>query len=737
MELKFLRARFCGTLSRMRFFLSVCLVALGLVAGPEPLRAAATKAALLLSHDAARAGDVVTAAVRLQMAPGWHTYWRNSGESGSPTKLEWELPAGISAGEIQWPVPEKDALDGLTTYIHHGEIFLLVPLTIASGVPPGPAALKAKVSWIECEKQCVPGGGNVSATLTIGEATTPSTAAAVIETARERLPDPGAAVGAKAAWDAPAKDKSRPALLEWQPRNPAAKFDFYPDASRDFEVLAATERVKSDGANARLRKVIQSMKGVWPERLTGVLVELDAKGKALAAFEVNLPLAAATTVANASTAPSTVVATPKPAAKTSLFAMLGLAFIGGLILNIMPCVLPVIALKILGFVNQSREAPGRVRQLGLMYGLGVLCSFLVLAGMIIGVQRAGRDASWGMQFQNPQFLIAITTLVVLVALNLFGVFEVSLGGTAMGAAGELASREGASGAFFNGVLATVLATPCSAPFLGFALGFAFAQPPMIIVLMFLTVGCGLALPYVVLSWEPAWLKFLPKPGAWMEKFKNAMGFPMLATAVWLFSLTVTHYGKRGALWFGMFLVVLSLALWVWGEFVQRGTKRQGLAMAISGLLAGGGFVYAMEVELQWRAPVAAGAAGAMGGSLKESPDGIDWEPWSAAAVTAARAAGRPVFVDFTADWCVTCQANKKTSIEIAAVRAKLKAINAVALLADYTRENPVMAAELKRFGRAGVPLVVVYPRNAADAPIVLPEVLTPGIVLGALEQAAK
>ena len=727
MELEFHRARLCGTLSRMRFFLWVGVLALGLVAWPAPLRAAATKATLLLSHEAARAGDTVTAAVRLQMAPGWHTYWRNSGESGSPTKIEWELPAGITPGEIQWPVPEKDViaeeLVRVTTYIHHGEIFLLVPLTVGVGAAAGPAAIKAKVSWIECEKQCVPGGANVNATLAIGETATPSTAAAVIESARKRLPESGAALSAKAAWDGPEKEKKRPAVLEWQPPNPAAKFDFYPDASRDFEVLAATERLKSDGVNARLRKVIQSTKGVWPERLTGVLVELDAKGKTLAAFEVSLPVAAAG--AENPTTPSTKVSPPpKPARETSLFAMLGLAFIGGLILNIMPCVLPVIALKILGFVNQSREAPGRVRKLGLVYGLGVLCSFLVLAGMIIGVQRAGRDASWGMQFQNPQFLVAITTLVVLVALNLFGVFEVSLGGTAMGAAGELASREGASGAFFNGVLATVLATPCSAPFLGFALGFAFTQPPLIIVLMFLTVGCGLALPYVVLSWEPSWLKFLPKPGAWMEKFKNVMGFPMLATAVWLFSLTLIHYGKRGALWFGMFLVVLALALWIWGEFVQRGSKRRGLAMAISGLLAVGGYAYAMEIELHWRASA-------------ESPDGIDWQPWSAVAVTAARAAGRPVFVDFTADWCVTCQANKKTSIEIATVRAKLKAINAVALLADYTRENPAMAAELKSFGRAGVPLVVVYPRNAADAPLVLPEVLTPGIVLGALEQAAK
>ena len=715
---------------------------LGLAGLPWEVRAAAkTKARLVLSHEAAAAGESVTAAVRLAMPPRWHTYWRNSGESGAPTKIVWELPAGISAGEIQWPVPEKYVVEGLTTYVHHEDIFLLVPLKIGADAAKGAVEIKAKVSWLECEVQCIPGSANVSAALQIGGAAKVGADAAVIEAARKRLPEAGASVAASAVWDGAVTGKTRAVAIEWKARNAAAAFDFFPDAAKGFEVLAATEKLPGADGNARLRKVIESAKGVWPERVSGLLVELDAKGKGLAAFEVSLPIANASAAAVGVApvvAPGTAVGAtvnPAPAKVTpSLFAMLGLAFIGGLILNIMPCVLPVIALKILGFVNQSREAPGRVRQLGLVYGLGVVCSFLVLAGMIIAVQRAGRDASWGMQFQNPQFLVAITTLVVLVALNLFGVFEVSLGGTAMGAAGELASREGASGAFFNGVLATILATPCSAPFLGFALGFAFTQPPAIIVLMFLTVGCGLALPYVVLSWEPGWLRFLPKPGAWMEKFKNVMGFPMLATAVWLFSIAENHYGKRGVLWFGMFLVVLALALWIWGEFVQRGSKRRGLAMAVSALLAGGGFVYAMEIELKWRAPVAVARAG---GSLKESPDGIDWQPWSAAAVAQARAAGRPVFVDFTADWCVTCQANKKTSIEIAPVRAKLREINAVALLGDYTREDPAIAAELKRFGRAAVPLVVVFPRGANAAPIVLPEVLTPGLVLGALESAAK
>ncbi|MEW6161142.1 MAG: thioredoxin family protein, partial [Verrucomicrobiota bacterium] len=370
---------------------------------------------------------------------------------------------------------------------------------------------------------------------------------------------------------------------------------------------------------------------------------------------------------------------------------------------------------------------------GLVYGSGVIVSFLTLAGLIIAVQQAGRAASWGMQFQNPQFLVGMTVLVTLVALNLFGVFEVTLGGAAMGAAGTLAAREGSAGAFFNGVLATALATPCTAPFLAPALGFALAQPPAIILLFFFTIGLGLALPYVVLSWIPAWLRFLPKPGAWMEKFKIIMGFPMLATAFWLFSLTASHYAKKGTLWFGLFLVTLALAVWIWGQFVQHGTRHRLLARVLSVLVLLLGYFFTLEKELRWRAPV---AEAAVRGNLKESPDGIDWEPWSREAVQAARAAGRPVLVDFTADWCLTCQLNKRTSIEVPDVRKKLKELNAVALLGDYTRFDPAITEELKRFQRAGVPLVVVFPADPSGEPIVLPEALLPGIVLNALEKAA-
>ncbi|HTD66660.1 MAG TPA: thioredoxin family protein, partial [Candidatus Limnocylindria bacterium] len=390
--------------------------------------------------------------------------------------------------------------------------------------------------------------------------------------------------------------------------------------------------------------------------------------------------------------------------------------------------------KILGFVNQSREHPPRVRALGLLYTLGVIVSFLVLAGIVIGVKAAGQKAGWGMQFSNPQFIVILTVVVTLVALNLFGVFEITLSSGAMGAASGAASQHGSAGAFMNGVLATVLATPCTAPFLGAALGFAFAQPAHIIVLFFITIGLGLALPYLVLSWNPAWLKFLPQPGAWMERFKVAMGFPLLATAVWLFTLTITHYGKR-VWWLGVFLVVVSLAAWVYGEFVQRGRARRGVSLVVVLLLLGGGIFYAVENKLRWREPILGDAE--QSNPLQEAPDGIAWQRWSPATVAKFRADGRPILVDFTADWCVTCNTIVKPALESDGVRAKLKEINAVALLADYTKFPPAISAELERFQRAGVPLVLVYPRDATKEPLVLPEALTASMVVKALDEAAK
>jgi thiol:disulfide interchange protein DsbD len=692
----------------------IIILALFLTGAAPIARAAHTRADLLLAADSAAPGDTVLAGVRLKMEPGWHTYWKNPGSAGQATEIKWQLPPGVTTGEIQWPVPEKIPPFDVTTYGYDNEVVLLVPLTFDKSVPAGKLHLAAKVSWLECKESCIPASGDVSAVLTIASETRPSASAPLLAAWQAKVPVAAADFSARAWWENTAEADTRMLNLSWtgKPRG----VDFFPDANDDFDIQGATESLSAAEGQIHLRKAVKKFSGGWPKDISGVF--LDAEKAVQAKVSIgDAPAPAA-------------VKTTTPA--QPLWRMLIYAFIGGLILNIMPCVLPVIALKILGFVNEAQSKPRRVRALGLVYALGVFVSFLVLAAVVIGVKTAGRQAGWGMQFGNPVFLVCLTTLVTLVALNLFGLFEVTLGGRALDKASDLSSKHGMTGAFFNGVLATALATPCTAPFLSIALGFAFAQSTGIILLVFAAVAAGLASPYVLLSWHPAWLKFLPKPGAWMEKFKIAMGFPMLATAVWLLNLAGGSYGKN-ILWLGVFLVLVAAAAWVFGEFVQRGRTRRAAAAIVVMVLLAGSYVLILEKELNWRYPVQPPP----NGSLKESPDGIDWQPWSTEAVNAARAAGKIVLVDFTADWCLTCQVNKKTSIEIPSVREKIRTANVVALLGDYTRLPAAITTELNRFDRAGVPLVLVYPGTPDAAPVILPEVLTPGIVLEALDQAAK
>ena len=534
----------------------------------------------------------------------------------------------------------------------------------------------------------------------------------------------------KAWWDGAAKDDERTLLIEFDAGQAEADADFFSMPSESFDVSPESEVTASAATRVRIKKTVTKFEGAWPSQLTGLAVRNLIDHDKTEAFEVKFPVLASAS----GTAGTTAAAGPPPTATAdkSLWRMLAYAFIGGLILNIMPCVLPVISLKILGFVNQSKESPARVRLLGMLYGAGVGVSFLVLAGVVIGVKSAGELASWGMQMSNPQFVVLLTVLIMLVALNLFGLFEVTLGAVGA-AAGSVATREGSGGAFFNGVLATVLATPCTAPFLAPALGFAFTQTAAVIVLMFITVALGLALPYVVLSWNPRLLRFLPKPGPWMERFKVAMGFPMLATGVWLFTVSIEYYGGR-ILWFGIFLTVIAMAAWVFGEFFQRGTGRRGLALGIAGALALGGVVFGLEGQMQWRTPTDPSQAKA--GMVQDFPGGIRWHRWSAEAVAKAREAGQPVLVDFTAKWCATCIWNKKTSIDIESVRTVLADKNMKAFRADYTRRPDYITEELQLWGRAGVPLVLVFPADRTKQPEMLPEILTANIVLTALNKAA-
>jgi thiol:disulfide interchange protein len=682
--------------------------------------AAHTQARLILSAETARRGETVQAGVHLRMDANWHTYWKNSGQSGQPTTIDWELPTGVTAGEVQWPLPEKLTEVGMTTYIYKDEVVLLVPLKLAADLKPGPIELKAKVVWLECEIQCIPGSANVQTKLNIGEETKASKDAEQIAAWQKKVPNSNLSWTARASWDGPPAGDTRAILIEWNSTNASATADFFPYASEQFEVQANTEQLQADAGKVRLRARVQKLGPDWPEGISGVLVQQETTERI--GCEVDLELGSA---GLASAAPGS-----KPASlwKTLLYALLG-----GLILNVMPCVLPVIGLKILGFVGQAAGDPTRVRKLGIIYCLGVLVSFLVLAALVIGLKVAGHRVGWGMQFSNPQFVVLMTILVTLVALSLFGLFEINLSGRVMGAAGTLSAKQGAGGAFFNGVLATLLATPCTAPILAPALGFAFLQGPAMIILIFLVVGLGLALPYVLLSWHPTWLEFLPKPGAWMEKFKIAMGFPMLATAIWLLSLTPIHFGDR-SWWLGMFLVLIALAAWVFGEFVQKGRKARGVAMVIAALILVGGYIAILEGKLEWRAErkIEVGASR----KLANAPKGLAWETWSTEAVAKARAEGRPVIVDFTAEWCLTCNTIVKPALENAAVQKKLKETSTAMFLADFTLIPPAIGDELERYGRKGVPLVLVYPKNSNEPPMVY-DVVTSGTVLKALDEASK
>lgn len=687
----------------------------------------ATRASLLLSATTVKPGDTFMAAVRLEMNPGWHTYWKNSGASGIATSIEWHLPKGVSAGEINWPLPEKfvpemvddngqvvaGSLDfEQTTYVYHDEAVLLIPLTVAPDAALGRINLKGLVKWLECQVNCVPGKQEVNADVEIGASTIPSSDPERFSHWSALLPKDGGALAPKASWIGAITDKSRALQLEWRQSANSGAWDFFADQSDEFELQHQTELVATNAGVVVVRKTMTLIGAAWPKAISGLIVQ-KREGKSEGYF-ITIPIAGETAASTSAVTASALTKENRP-----LWLWLLYAFVGGLILNIMPCVLPVIALKILGFVGQAKEAPRRVRMLGLVYAAGVLVSFLVLASVIIAIKAAGHKAGWGMQFSNPQFIVGMAALITLVALNLFGVFEVTLGGSALGAAGQLASQHGASGAFFNGVLATVLSTPCSAPFLGAALGFAFSQPATIILLIFLTVGLGLASPYVLLSWQPAWLKFLPKPGAWMEKFKMAMGFPMLITAIWLTSLVGIFYGEQ-AWWLGVFLVLVGAAAWVFGEFYQRGSRARGVGLLFTALLLGFGYFWALESGLDWRHVQKQTEAG---DKVAHAPKDYPWQRWSAEAVAQARAAGRAVVVDFTASWCQTCKISVKPGFEAKAVVDKLKQLNAVALVADYTTFPKEITEELERFGRSAVPMVLVYPPDASKPAVVLPEPL--------------
>ncbi|MDD5201055.1 MAG: protein-disulfide reductase DsbD family protein [Terrimicrobiaceae bacterium] len=639
----------------------------------------------------------------LKMAPKWHTYWEYAGDAGIPTQIKWQLPPGFAVGPIEWPLPEAILEPGdIQVYAYGGEVMLVQTIRPPASLAVGESVeLKADASWLVCAELCIPGKAALSLSLPVASSAEPANADAFARTVRSvpSMDAPPFAISWKRAGDT--LTGSFPA-----PEGTTA-VDFFPLPAQDQEVGHPKIQKADGGYLIRI-----SAKG----DLRGVLAIRDAAG------ERGWYVVAA---------PSSAGAMPASTGLPTLWAALLSGLLGGLILNLMPCVLPVISLKIFGFVRQAGQSRRSIALHGLAFAAGIFAWFLGLGVVIVAIKASGAQATWAFQFQNPWFNLAIATLVFVFALNLFGVFELTLPGRATTALSEAGGREGYGGSFFQGVFATLLATPCTGPFLGSSLGFAFSQPAPVTLLLFGSIATGMALPYLALSAQPGWVRFLPKPGAWMERLKQFMGFPLLAALLWLLYIIGAQRGPRAIIWAAAFLLTLGVALWLYGlvaaPHVKMRSRLAGIVIALA-LALGGGWLFLGQLFAQERIALPTATSG-------DAADGIPWQPFSKAAVDKLLAEGKPVFIDFTADWCLTCKFNERTSINVPAVRKKMAELGIVPVRADWTNANPEITAALQRFDRVGVPFYVLYPAGKPDAPIPLPELLTESLVLETLSKA--
>ena len=654
-------------------------------------------------------------AVRLSMDPRWHTYWINPGDSGAPTEIKWSLPPGFEAGPIQWPYPERIELPPLVSFGYEDEIALLVRITPPRDVKIGErVTLAAHVSWLECEELCLPGEATVSTVVQAGPNVENDPAGArFFAEARARLP------------------------LE------SADWRFAAGSGRGFVRLTATppvwlkDRVDEAEFFAEMRGQFSNGRSSWDRRdgayvidlplsdvstatvprLTGVLVSKSGWRGPGSERAIRVDVEIGREIAG------DAGSIPGPAASASgpgLLGAIGLAFIGGLLLNLMPCVLPVLSIKVLSLVGQADAPMGaRMRNAG-AYSLGVLGAFWALAGLLIALRAGGEQLGWGFQLQSPPVIAGLASLFFLIALNLFGVFEVGVSLTRLGGK----RGEGAGASFSSGLLATIVATPCTAPFMGSALGFALTQPAPAALAIFTSLGIGMAAPFVALAASPRLLRFLPRPGAWMETMKQALGFLLAATVVWLAWVLGQQAGSDGIAMLLAALVVQAVGAWVLGKWavMTRSAAVRTTAGIVAAVLIVGGAAVAVKL---------AGAAERPPGQAAATES---WEPYSEARVNELRAAGRPVFVDFGAAWCLTCQVNERVALSGAPVLAKFREKNVAMLKADWTSRDPAVTQALTKLGRSGVPTYVLYSKDASAPPRLLPEVLTPTLVIDALDK---
>ena len=669
------------------------------------------KAELLADTTAVVPGKPFTVGLLLRMAPAWHTYWKFSGDAGLPTELKWKLPAGWKVGEIQWPIPLKTIDPGdIQTYGYVDEVLLMQEITPPAKVDGSSAKLSADASWLVCEKICIPGSATLQMELPVSATSQPANTD-LFARDRSLLPQnwPGANLASE-KWERAGSDLRLKVTGAALPKYPAVDFFPLPDEG----TVVGHPAIESRKENEIVFRVpIESA----PKNLSSmaglVVFSQQPNGDDRAAWQ--------TTIAP-------VVSAASQTATRGIFTFLLFGFIGGIILNLMPCVLPVISLKIFGFIQQAGQSRQKILRSGIAFTIGIFAWFLALALLLIGLKGAGRDVTWGgFQFTNAYFVLALSVIVLVFALNLFGVFEISLPQSMTRGLLSTSDRKDFVGSFFQGVFATVLATPCTAPFLGTALGFAFTQSPAIILAMFVAVAAGMSAPYLLLSAQPAWLRFLPKPGPWMLHLKQFMGFLLLATLLFLLYVLGAQRGVEGTIWASCFLLVISVACWMKGAFAAptASAAKRRLVLVLMLVLVFASGIYFIGDKFQ-STEFASADSQLRGGWQLFTPDRLQTELEQ----------GHTVFVDFTAAWCLTCKFNEASVLESAEVRDAFQRHGVVKLKADWTNGDPLITKLLQHFGRPGVPLYVLYP-GKNEEPIVFPELLTKGILLEKLELTSR
>ncbi len=692
---------------RLLTLLLTCLAAMTLplaakmAAGPS-VTAPHLTVSLLVPPAQIYPGLHFTAGLDFKMEPGWHVYWVNAGDSGEPPTIDWKLPNGVTAGSMQFPPPQRLPLGPLMDFGYENEVVFPIPMQVAADFKPTQpeAALAAHVTWLVCRAVCIPGKADLAVTRP-GYGTMPPAPSSdlgtqgLIASFKTKIPKP-----LPSSDTATFSSTSKTFVLQVTGAKGGGA-EFFP-LDQTVIANAAPQPVTGTSNGVQLTLTKDETLPAPPQKLNGVLELADGT-----AYEIHATPGTAAPAIPASSSGS-----------SGILGAAGLAFLGGIILNLMPCVFPVLFIKGLALVQSSQHERHRLRAHGWVYTLGILVSFWVVVAILIALRAAGRQLGWGFQFQSPTFLALMAMLLFFLGLALAGQFEFGLSLTSAG--GSLAQKQGYAGSFFTGVLAMVVATPCTAPFMGAAIGYALAHSAWVSFVVFSALALGLALPYLALAYFPGWARVLPKPGAWMEVLKQAVSIPIFGTVIWLVWVFTQIAGTNALI--GLLTAFLLLAVGGW--FLGRWPgKTLGTTMAAVFLIAAvGTSVWSVRA---FGAPIASAVTQTAGSSNQ-------WQPFTPTLLQQSRADGKPVFVDFTASWCLSCQVNERLILRRADVEQRLRDSGAVLLRADWTNQDPNITQALAALGRSGVPTYALYPADPNAPAHVLPEVLTPGIVMDAL-----